>query len=634
MNPSITTTPRPHAVTPPPGRVSGRVIALAILLCQLGSASMVVAAPAPSRTDSSAASGEDALSPTDVTALIERFATDRADLERFHAVTISADRHVRLVTHADEWLDRLRAFDDRHDGAERSVESRIDFILLRNHLERSRSRSLQERDRLDRIVDRLPFLPRIAALEEERRRMVGIDGRTAAQRLHEIAAETEVAIGWLGGASQPADFDAPAALRASRMVATARETLARWFAHHDGFHPEFGWWTRTPHAHAIARLAECERLLREERAGQRGRPDDPLVGNPIGREVLVAELKHEFIAQTPEALIALAEREFAWCEAQSAAAAQQMGFDDWRVALDRVKEGHVAPGEQPAFVADEARRAIRFLDDGELVTIPELARELWRIEMLSAEQQRTLPFAAYGPLHMWVAYPTDSMDHSRKIESMRGNNRHFTRIVVPHELIPGHHLQLFMAQRHAAHRQLFRTPFLVEGWCLHWEMLLHDLGYAEGPEDVMGMLHWRMLRCARIIVSLRFHMGLMEPAEMIDFLVDRVGLERDGATAEVRRYVGEAYGPLYQAAYMLGGLQMRALHHELVGAGRMSQRDFHDAVLRCGSIPIPLIRSSLWASLRTRDGDPVDVPADARPESAHEWDFDRLLGRAPKPSSS
>ncbi len=66
-----------------------------------------------------------------------------------------------------------------------------------------------------------------------------------------------------------------------------------------------------------------------------------------------------------------------------------------------------------------------------------------------------------------------------------------------------------------------------------------------------------------------------------------------GATAEVRRYIGGAYGPLYQAAYMLGGLQLRALHHELVGDGRMSNRAFHDAVLRQGSIPIELVRAAL-----------------------------------------
>jgi uncharacterized protein (DUF885 family) len=110
-----------------------------------------------------------------------------------------------------------------------------------------------------------------------------------------------------------------------------------------------------------------------------------------------------------------------------------------------------------------------------------------------------------------------------------------------------------------------------------------------------------MHRCARIIVSLGFHLGTMQPQEMIDFLVERVGHERSTATAEVRRFLGGSYGPLYQCAYMLGGLQMLALHGELVGAGRMTEREFHDAVLREGAIPIEMIRASLTGQELERD---------------------------------
>ena len=63
-------------------------------------------------------------------------------------------------------------------------------------------------------------------------------------------------------------------------------------------------------------------------------------------------------------------------------------------------------------------------------------------------------------------------------------------------------------------------------------------------------------------------------------LVNDVGHERDNAAAEVRRSFGGDYDPLYQAAYLIGGLQVRALHRELVGAGRMTDREFHDAFLR------------------------------------------------------
>ena len=102
-----------------------------------------------------------------------------------------------------------------------------------------------------------------------------------------------------------------------------------------------------------------------------------------------------------------------------------------------------------------------------------------------------------------------------------------------------------------------------------------------------------MHRCARIIFSLRFHLGTMTPQECIDFLVDRVGHERANAEAEVRRSFNGTYPPLYQLAYMMGGLQFRALHAELVGSKRMTNRQFHDTVLQRGSMPVEMVRASL-----------------------------------------
>ena len=183
--------------------------------------------------------------------------------------------------------------------------------------------------------------------------------------------------------------------------------------------------------------------------------------------------------------------------------------------------------------------------------------------------------------------------------SMRGNNRHFSRATVHHELIPGHHLQGFMAQRYNTHRALFRTPFLVEGWALYWEMLLWDLKFPQSAEDRVGMLFWRSHRCARIIFSLKYHLGQMTAQECIDYLIQRVGHEPRNATAEVRRSVAGDYSPTYQAAYMLGGLQIRALHKELVESGKMTSRDFHDAILRENSIPIEMIRASLTGQTLT-----------------------------------
>ncbi len=222
------------------------------------------------------------------------------------------------------------------------------------------------------------------------------------------------------------------------------------------------------------------------------------------------------------------------------------------------------------------------------------------MEMMSPERQLVNPFFLGGE-SIIVSYPTDSMTYEQKLMSMRGNNIPFSRATVFHELIPGHELQGYMADRYHSYRNLFGTPFLVEGWSLYWEMLMWDMHFQKTPEDRIGAMFWRMHRCARIIFSLSFHLGKMTPAECVDFLVGRVGFERANAVGEVRRSFLGTYSPLYQAAYLLGGMQLYSLHKELVDAGKMTNRQFHDAVLKEGRIPVEMIRASLTKEKLSRD---------------------------------
>ncbi len=93
----------------------------------------------------------------------------------------------------------------------------------------------------------------------------------------------------------------------------------------------------------------------------------------------------------------------------------------------------------------------------------------------------------------------------------------------------------------------------------------------------------------------------MTPQEAVDFLVDRVGHERANAEAEVRRSFEGGYAPLYQAGYMLGGMQFYALFDELVTSGRMTAVEFHDAVLQNGRMPVEMVRALLSGQELTRD---------------------------------
>jgi len=251
-------------------------------------------------------------------------------------------------------------------------------------------------------------------------------------------------------------------------------------------------------------------------------------------------------------------------------------------------------------IRDLALEAIKFVEDNNLVTVTELAKETWRMEMMTPERQLVSPFFLGGEV-IQVSFPTNTMAHEQKMMRMRGNNIHFASATVFHELIPGHHLQGFMAARNKPYRAIFATPFWTEGNALYWELLFWDLNFAKSPENRIGMLFWRMHRCARIIFSLNFHLEKMTPQECIDLLVNRVGHERENATAEVRRSLDGSYGPLYQIAYLIGGLQQYAMHKELVDSGKMTNRAFNDALLKENRIPIEMLRAAITNQKLTRD---------------------------------
>ena len=83
----------------------------------------------------------------------------------------------------------------------------------------------------------------------------------------------------------------------------------------------------------------------------------------------------------------------------------------------------------------------------------------------------------------------------------------------------------------------------------------------------------------------------MTPQQCVDFLVEKVGHERSTAEGEVRRSFGGGYPPLYQAAYMLGALQIRALRKEMVEGGKMGEKEFHDRFLQENEMPIEILRA-------------------------------------------
>ena len=299
-------------------------------------------------------------------------------------------------------------------------------------------------------------------------------------------------------------------------------------------------------------------------------------------------------------MIRIGEAEFAWIEEQFRLVSNEMGFgDDWLAALEYTKELAPPPGEKPWRIFEIGDYSENYIENMDIITLPPLAREVWRLKMQTPEAQLVNPFFTGGEVTR-VSYPTNTMRHQDKRMSQRGNTPHFNFGTVQHELVPGHHMQSFMTRRFNPHRgDLYRTPFWGEGWALYWEFVLLKTDFPRNDPDRIGMLFWRLHRAARIIFSLNYHLGNWTPEECIDFLVERVGHERANAEAEVRRTARDA--PLYQIAYMTGALQIQALYDEIVGTGLMTPTDFHDSIMQGGRLPIELVRARLLGLPLTPD---------------------------------
>lgn len=518
---------------------------------------------------------------------IVRVTADLQVLLDFYNIEGSASRYDRLVAFYDEELAGL----DQQLFDSYAQDDKADYLLLKNYLKRARQTLVLARARdkeFAAFVD--PFAAPIQAWLERRQRVDKFDPQTLAGSFNDTVKIISQSRGYI--AKNASQYSKTTGYRAARFVTSLRSNLNEFFTFYNGYDPLFGWWVSEPYTRLDVALGDIAGFINEKIVGVKSGDEDAIIGEPIGRNGLVTDLEAEMIPYTPEELIKIGETEYAWCEAEMVKASEELGFGTtWRDALEHVKNLYETPGSQPTFIKSLVDQGTAYVKHFDLVTIPALAEEGIRMYMISPARQKVNPFFL-GGTYMQVSYPTAEMHHEDKLMSLRGNNRYFSKATVFHEMIPGHHLQLYVGERSRPYRRLFTTPFFIEGWALYWEMVFWNRGdFFTSPEDRVGALFWRMHRCARIIFSLKFHLGQMSAQECIDLLVNTVGHERATAEGEVRRSLNGDYSPLYQAGYMLGALQLMKLRQEALE--HLGEKEFHDAVLLANEMPIEMLRALL-----------------------------------------
>lgn len=169
-----------------------------------------------------------------------------------------------------------------------------------------------------------------------------------------------------------------------------------------------------------------------------------------------------------------------------------------------------------------------------------------------------------------------------------------------HESIPGHHLQIAIAQELEGipeFRKHALVTVFVEGWGLYTERLADEMGLYSGPLQRMGMLSFDSWRAGRLVVDTGMHALGWSRQEAVDYLVNNSPLALNNIESEVERYIGM---PGQALAYMIGRLEIQKLRQEAEAAmgGRFGIKAFHDTVLGSGPVPLRVLRDLVesWAA--------------------------------------
>ncbi|MFW1763582.1 DUF885 domain-containing protein [Acinetobacter calcoaceticus] len=356
--------------------------------------------------------------------------------------------------------------------------------------------------------------------------------------------------------------------------------------------------------------AEQERLSREmlQAIDQNVRPAYQKLGAFIQKDYLPYGRQHEGIwslpkgdelyryyvenntttSESPETIHQLGLKEVARIEAEMLKIAKAQGFNDLKSFQQSLKTN-------PA-VFPKSREEILEIYRGYIAQMqPELPKLFGllpknKVEVLPVEQYREKEAAG-------AEYHQGTPDGSRpgQVYVNTGDFSERSKISMEatayHEAIPGHHMQIDIAQN-LPNLPMFRkqpnhTAYL-EGWALYAEQLGKDVGFYKDPLSDYGRLSSELFRACRLVVDTGVHYKKWTRQQMIDFMRDHSALDEPDIQAEADRYIAI---PAQALAYKMGQLKILELRelakHEL--GDRFDIKAFHDMILNAGTLPLNIL---------------------------------------------
>jgi uncharacterized protein (DUF885 family) len=167
-----------------------------------------------------------------------------------------------------------------------------------------------------------------------------------------------------------------------------------------------------------------------------------------------------------------------------------------------------------------------------------------------------------------------------------------------HEAVPGHHIQIALAQERTDlpwFRRNAEVTAFTEGWGLYAEYLGEEMGMYRDPYEKFGRLSYEMWRACRLVADTGIHWKRWSLAQARQCFDENSALSPHNITTELERYVS---WPGQALAYKIGEIELRRLRAKAEAAlgARFDVRQFHDAILRDGPLPLDLLalRVDAW----------------------------------------